>query len=53
MKSIAQNSHCLMKMCLNETYNKVCRAERLSNTFPLQNSLKQGVALLPLLFNFF
>jgi retron-type reverse transcriptase len=35
-------------MCLNETYSKV----RLSNSFPIQNGLKQGDALSPLLFNF-
>jgi hypothetical protein len=38
----------LIKMCLNETYSKVC----LSDNFPIQNGLKQGDALSPLLFNF-
>jgi hypothetical protein len=38
----------LIKMCLNETYSKVC----LSDSFPIQNGLKQGDALSPLLFNF-
>jgi hypothetical protein len=39
-------------MCLNETYSKVCIGKLLSDKFPLQNGLKQGNALLPLLFNF-
>jgi hypothetical protein len=39
-------------MCLNETYRKVCVGKRLSDTFPVQNGLKQGDALSPLLFNF-
>jgi hypothetical protein len=41
----------LIKLCLNETYNEV-RIEKISsNTVPFQNGLKQGNALLPLLFN--
>jgi hypothetical protein len=39
-------------MCLNETYSKVRIGKHLSNSFPIQNSLKQGDALSPLLFNF-
>jgi hypothetical protein len=39
-------------MCLNETYSKVCIGKLLSNKFPIQNGLKQGDALTPLLFNF-
>jgi hypothetical protein len=39
-------------MCLNETYSKVHVGKLLSNTFPIQNGLKQGDALLPLLLNF-
>jgi hypothetical protein len=39
-------------MCLNETYNKVGIGKHLSDTFPVQNDLKEGDALLPLLFNF-
>jgi hypothetical protein len=39
-------------MCLNETYSKVHVAKQLSDTFPIQNGLKQGDALTPLLFNF-
>jgi sorting nexin-29 len=42
----------LIKMCLNETYSKVCIGKLLSDKFPLQNGLKQGNALSPLLFNF-
>jgi hypothetical protein len=39
-------------MCLNETYNKFHTGKLLSDKFPIQNGLKQGDALLPLLFNF-
>jgi hypothetical protein len=39
-------------MCLNETYNEVRVGKLLSGTFPIQNGLKQGDALSPLLFNF-
>jgi hypothetical protein len=39
-------------MCLNETYNKVRKGKYLSDAFPIQNGLKQGDALTPLLFNF-
>jgi hypothetical protein len=39
-------------MCLNETYNKVRINKYLSDTFPIQNGLKQGHHLSPLLFNF-
>jgi hypothetical protein len=42
----------LIKMCLNETYSKVHIGKLLSDTFPIQNNLKQGDALSPLLFNF-
>jgi hypothetical protein len=42
----------LIKMCLNETYSKVCVGKLLSDKFPIQNCLKQGDALSPLLFNF-
>jgi hypothetical protein len=42
----------LIKMCLNETYSEVRIGERLSDNFPIQNGLKQGDALSPLLFNF-
>jgi hypothetical protein len=40
------------KMCSNETYTEVCMGKHLPDTFPIQNGLKQGDALLPLLFNF-
>jgi hypothetical protein len=39
-------------MCLNETYSKVRICKHLSENYPIQNGLKQGHALLPLLFNF-
>jgi hypothetical protein len=42
----------LIKMCLNETYSKVHIGKLLSDKFPIQKGLKQGDALLPLLFNF-
>jgi hypothetical protein len=42
----------LIKMCLNETYNKVLIGKYLSDNFPIQNGLKQGDALSPLFFNF-
>jgi hypothetical protein len=41
----------LIKMCLNETYSKVCIGKHLSDSFPIQNGLKQGDALSPLPFN--
>jgi hypothetical protein len=42
----------LIKMCLKETYSKVCIGKHLYNSFPIQNCLKQGDALSPLLLNF-
>jgi hypothetical protein len=42
----------LIKMCLNETYSKVHIGKHLSDSFPIQNGLKQGDALSSLLFNF-
>jgi hypothetical protein len=42
----------LIKMCLNETYNKVYIGRYSSDNFPIQNGLKQRDALSPLLFNF-
>jgi hypothetical protein len=39
-------------MCLNETYSKVRIGKHLSDSFLIQNVLKQGDALSPLLFNF-
>jgi hypothetical protein len=38
-------------VCSNETYHKVLIGKHLSDTFPIQNGLKQD-ALSPLLFNF-
>jgi hypothetical protein len=42
----------LIKMYLNEAYSKVCVGKLLSDKFPIQNGLKQGAALSPLIFNF-
>jgi hypothetical protein len=36
--------------CVNKTYSRTCMG--LSDAFSIQNGLKQGDALLPLLFNF-
>jgi hypothetical protein len=40
----------LIKICLNEMYSKLHIDKHLSNSFPIQNGLKQD-ALSPLLFN--
>jgi hypothetical protein len=42
----------LIKMCLNKTYSKVSIGKHLSDNFPIQNGLKEGDALLSVLFNF-
>jgi hypothetical protein len=42
----------LIKMCLSETYCRVRIDKNLSNKFSIENGLKQGDALSPLLFNF-
>jgi hypothetical protein len=42
----------LIKMCLNKTYSKVRLGQHLSDSLLVQNGLKQGDALSPLLFNF-
>jgi hypothetical protein len=42
----------LIKICLNETYSKVCVGKHLSDTFPIPIDLKQGDDLSPLLFDF-
>jgi len=42
----------LIEMCLRATYSKVCIGKNVSDAFPIQNGLKQGDVLLPLLFNF-
>jgi hypothetical protein len=39
-------------MCSNEAYSKVHIGKHLSDSFPIQNGLKQGNALSPLLSNF-
>jgi len=33
----------LIKICLNETYSKIRVGKYLSDTYPIQNGLKQGV----------
>jgi hypothetical protein len=42
----------LIKMCLNETYSRVHIGKNLSDKLSIENGLKQGDALSPLLFNF-
>jgi hypothetical protein len=42
----------LTKMCLNITHSKVRICKHFYDNFPIQNGLKQGDALSPLLFNF-
>jgi hypothetical protein len=42
----------LIKICLNETYSKVHIGKHMSDSYHIQNGLKQGDALSPLLFNF-
>ena len=43
----------LLKMCSTEMYSRVwVSSKKLSDRFPIRNCLKQGDALLPLLFNF-
>jgi hypothetical protein len=48
MKKLVQ----LIKMCLNETYNRVLVGRHLSDIFPVTNGLKHGYALLPFVFHF-
>jgi hypothetical protein len=42
----------LIKMCLNETYSRDRIGKNLSDKCAIENGLKQGDALSPLLFNF-
>jgi hypothetical protein len=42
----------LNKMCLNTTFSKVHIGKHLFASFPIENGLKQGDDLSPLLFNF-
>jgi hypothetical protein len=42
----------LIRMCLNETYSDVQIGISLSDTFPINNCLKQGDAVSSLLFKF-
>jgi hypothetical protein len=42
----------LIKMCCNETYSRTWVGKHLSDMFPVRNGLKQGEAVLALLFNF-
>ena len=42
----------LIKTCLYGTLSKVRIVNYLSSSFPIENGLKQGDALSPLLFNF-
>jgi hypothetical protein len=42
----------LNRMCLNEAYSKVLIGKNFFHNFHIQNGLKQGDALSPLLFNF-
>jgi hypothetical protein len=42
----------LIKICLNETCTEIHIGKYLSDSFPIQNGLKQGDAISSLLFNF-
>ena len=42
----------LIRMCVNETCSRDWMGKHLSDVFPFKNGLKQGDALLPLIFNF-
>jgi hypothetical protein len=42
----------LIKICLNETYSRVRIGKNLSDKFSIENGLKHGYALSPLLFKF-
>jgi hypothetical protein len=42
----------LIEICLNETHSEVHTGKHLSDSFPIQNGLKEGDALFPLVLNF-
>jgi hypothetical protein len=42
----------LIKVCLNKSYIEVCIGKTISDAFHVQNGLKRGEALSPLLSNF-
>jgi hypothetical protein len=42
----------LIKMCFNETYSTIPIGKNLSDKCPIQNGVKQGDTLSPLLFNY-
>jgi hypothetical protein len=42
----------MLEMCSNEMHSRVCKGKHLSDNILIQNILKQGDALSPLLFNF-
>ena len=42
----------LIKMCQNETYNRVCVGKHLSHMFPIKSGLKKRDAVSPLFLNF-
>jgi hypothetical protein len=42
----------LIKMRMNETYNRILAGKHLCDRFPIRNDFKQGDTVSPLLFNF-
>ena len=42
----------LIKLCLNETYSRVCIVENWTDMFPVKSGMKRGDVLSPLLFKF-
>jgi hypothetical protein len=51
IREIIKMSSKEIKMCLNETYSNIHIGKHLSDSFLIQNGLKQGDALSPLLWN--
>jgi hypothetical protein len=49
---IPMKLHRLIKIWLNKTYSKVSIGKHFSGMFPIKNNLKQGDALMSVLFNF-